>query len=185
MNAISFYEGMEQLSNFFGKKITDKQRDLYFEDLKYISDIAFDYAIKTIIRNRKPNPGQFPTITELKDMCPRPSPVQRHNPNETEEQYYHRVTVSHLWKALGVLESKGREAFLSFCNKYNFNQEDIERVENKHRMYKATPVIQEKAKELFNQIGQKPLNKGKILEENLKKLQQQKVDIYQEHQLED
>lgn len=134
MKDLHFYDGMKKLSDYFGKKTTDDQNEFYFDELSYISEFDFDRAIKVLIRNRKPIPRFFPTIEDIQNLCRKKTQTTEYNPEETEIQYYRRIKVDHLWVALKTLKTKGHEDFLKYSQTMNFNDEDIERVENKNRM---------------------------------------------------
>ena len=133
MDSTNFYEGIKQLSEFFGKRLTPEQSDFYFYDLKYIGKSAFDHAVRAIMKGRKPMPGNFPTIEDVQALCPRQKSDFTYNQYETEQEYYKRITVDNLFTALQVLEKEGREQFIRYCNANNFSEDDIERVEWKHK----------------------------------------------------
>ena len=134
MNVTNFYDGMEQLSIFFGKKLTPPQHDLYFENLKYINKNSFDHAVKSIQRGRKPNPGNFPTIDEIQAICPKQKSDYGYRHDENKEQYYQRILVSDLWKALDILIKKGNDEFMEHCRAKHFSEDDIDRVQCKYNM---------------------------------------------------
>ncbi len=173
MKETHFFDGMAQLSSYFSKSLTDTQKDYYFSDLKYISEKNFTHAIKSLIRNKKPNAGQFPTIFEIRGMCP-PDTTRHYNPDETMLGYYHRITAVDLWQAFNILTNPGYDSFMSFCRTNHFNDEDIERVENKHK--RVYP--QGRLKKLLSKVGKQLPKHSEVLAENHKKLQAQKVDIY-------
>ena len=134
MNVTNFYDGMEQLSIFFGKKLTPPQHDLYFENLKYINKNSFDHAVKSIQRGRKPNHGNFPTIDEIQAICPKQKSDYGYRHDENEEQYYQRIMVSDLWNALNILKNQGNEKFMEFYRRMHFSEDDIDRVRCKFNM---------------------------------------------------
>lgn len=150
MDLTNFYEGMKQLSSFFGKNLTPDQSDFYYNDLKYVSKDQFSFACKTIQKERKPNPGNFPTIREIQALCPKELSGPQYHTDETECEYYKRITVSHLWQAYNILKNNGKEQFLRFCRANNFSDDDIERVEWKLK-YSITPEkLEKKIKTVFN-----------------------------------
>jgi len=132
MNVQNFYDGMEQLSSFFGKRLSQQQQDLYFEELKYIIKGSFDHAVKSIQRGRKPNPGNFPTIEEIQAICPKQKSDYGYRNGETEEQYSKRITIADLWKALDVLIKKGNDEFMEHGRRMHFSEDDIDRVQCKY-----------------------------------------------------
>ena len=134
MNVQNFYDGMEQLSSFFGKRLTQQQQDLYFKELKYITKDSFDHAVKSIQRGRKPNPGNFPTIDEIQAICPKQKSDFNYRGDETDEQYYQRIMVSDLWNALNILKNQGNEKFMEHCRRMHFSDDDIDRVQCKFNM---------------------------------------------------
>ena len=134
MKEMIFLDGMEQLSSFFGKNLMASQQDFYFKELGYISDSSFIFAVKTIQRNRKPNQSNFPTIDEIQGLCPTRTSEYSYNPDETDEQYYHRITVSYLWIALNILKDKGNEQFMRYCKSMHFSESDIDAVQCKFKM---------------------------------------------------
>ena len=131
MNVQNFYDGMEQLSSFFGKRLSQQQQDLYFNELKYITKDSFNHAVKSIQRGRKPNPGNFPTIDEIQAICPKQKSDFNYRIDETNEQYYQRIMVSDLWKALDILIKKGNDEFMEYGRRMHFSNDDIDRVEYK------------------------------------------------------
>ncbi len=148
MKETNFYEGLQNLGSYFGKQLSQEQRLMYFRDLEYISERNFEAAVRSIVRSKKPNPGQFPTIFEIRGMCP-PDDTKHYNPDEDLNEYYQRITVKDLWQGLKILESQGAESFKSFCRTNHFRNEDIERVEYKHKVANT----QEQAKKLTEGIG--------------------------------
>jgi len=151
MDSTLFYENIKTLSDFFGKNLTEKQADFYFSELKYASIDSFKHAVKSCLKERKPNPGNFPTITELQSLCPKDKLYNiNYNSNETEEQYYQRITVNDLWEAYNVLKTNGQDRFLKFCESRKINGDDIERVEWKLK-YTITPEkLEKKIKTVFS-----------------------------------
>jgi len=130
---------MEQLSSFFGKRLSQQQQDLYFNELKYITKDSFNHAVKSIQRGRKPNPGNFPTIDEIQAICPKQKSDFNYRIDETNEQYYQRIMVSDLWKALDILIKKGNDEFMEYGRRMHFSNDDIDRVEYKfERAYGAS-----------------------------------------------
>ena len=134
MNVQNFYDGMEQLSSFFGKRLSQQQQDLYFNELIYITKDSFDHAVKSIQRGRKPNPGNFPTIDEVQAICPKQKSDYGYRQDETDEQYYQRIMVSDLWNALNILKNQGNEKFMEYCQRMHFSEDDIDRVRCKFNM---------------------------------------------------
>ena len=109
MNVTNFYDGMTLLSDFFGKKLSQAQQDFYFKDLKYISNDSFDHAVSVTMRGRKPNPGNFPNIEDIQALCPKDNSGRaEYREGETAEQYYRRITITHLWEALNILKNQTR-----------------------------------------------------------------------------
>ena len=131
MNARNFYGGMESLSDYFCKKLTQKQQDFYFNELDYIDSDSFDHAIQTLQRTKKPTPGFFPTIDEIRSLCPVKQHRFMHNGEETEMDYYKRVTIDYLWSAHNILNSQGDDAMVAYCKQHHINDEDVERVRRK------------------------------------------------------
>jgi len=129
---------MKNLSSFFGKNLSTGQSEFYYNDLKYITKDSFDHAVRAIMKGRKPNPGNFPTIEEIQALCPKQKTDSIYNQGETESEYYKRITVQDLWDALAVLQKNGHDQFLRYCKSRNINQDDIERIEFKNR-YVITP----------------------------------------------
>ena len=134
MQKLHFYNGIQTMTEYFGKNLTDRQQDYYFEDLKYASENDFDFAIKNLIRKIKPNPGNFPTIVDIQALCPQQKKASVYNNEETDAQYYRRITIDYLWTAYRILQNKGYDDFLKYCNDNNFNDSDIDSVECKHKM---------------------------------------------------
>ena len=128
-----FCESIRNLGNFFGKHLTEDQTELYFNELKYIQKDSFDHAIRAIMKGRKPNPGNFPTIEEFQAICPKQQCDITYNSDESEMDYYHRITITELWEAYNILDKNGHEQFLRFCRAKNISADDIERVEWKHK----------------------------------------------------
>ena len=133
MNAQHFYEGMEQLSSFFGKKLMSQQHDYYFKELSYIPKDSFMFAVRSIQKGRKPNPGNFPTIEEIQGICPPKTSAHSYHEGETDEQYYNRITITHLWEALNILKNQGQDQFFKYCQRLNFSEDDIDRVQCKFK----------------------------------------------------
>lgn len=160
---------MKVLSDFFGKNLTEKQTEFYFSELKHASVDSFRHATKTCLKERKPNPGNFPTITELQALCPKERSYQTSNykQDETEEQYYKRVTVQDLWEALKVLENNGHDQFLRFCRARHISDDDIDRVECKHKFSISKEKLERKIKTVFNP------ERVEMLKEQAKKLKEE------------
>lgn len=151
MNANDFYEGIAQLSDFFGKQLNEKQRDFYFSELKYASIDSFKHAVKSCLKERKPNPGNFPTITELQSLCPKDKSYNiNYRSDETEDQYYQRITINYLWEAYNILKNNGHDRFLRFCESRKINNDDIERVEFKLKHTITPEKLEKKIKTVFN-----------------------------------
>jgi len=121
------------LGNFFGKHLTEPQTEFYFNELKYIKKDSFDHAVRSITKGRKPNPGNFPTIEEFQALCPRQQSDINYNSNESDVDYYKRITVQDLCEALSILQKRGHDQFLRYYQSKNVSEEDIERVEWKHK----------------------------------------------------
>jgi len=142
---------MALLSDFFGKKLSQAQQDFYFKDLKYISKDSFDHAVRATMRGRKPNPGNFPTIEEVQALCPKQQSDINYNSDENEMDYYKRITVNDLWEALSILQKRSHDHFLRYCQSKNISDEDIERVEWKHKYaITADKIMNKLAKERGN-----------------------------------
>ena len=133
MKEIVFYDGIEQLSNFFNKTLSSFQKDLYFESLKdWMSDNEFNFTIKSMLENNKPNKSNFPTVKDLQSYGTKPKPQHKHD--ETDEEYYGRINVNDLWTAFNILKDKGHEQFMRYCHSMHFSDSDIDSVECKFKM---------------------------------------------------
>jgi len=141
---------MKHLSSFFGKNLSSGQSDFYYNDLKYISKDSFNHAVRAIMKGRKPNPGNFPTIEEIQALCPKQRSDSVWNGGETEDEYYKRITVDDLFSALTVLQKSGREQFLAFCKTRNISSDDIERVEFKNKYVITPEKLKKKIKTVYN-----------------------------------
>jgi hypothetical protein len=131
MDLTHFYESIKELSDFFGKNLTEKQAEFYFRELKYTSRELFKHAVLTIQKERKPTPANFPTISELQSMCPKDDnrPAYRHD--ETDEQYLRRITVSQLWEATRIYQRQGKDQAMEYMLRMKFSENDIEAVTHK------------------------------------------------------
>jgi hypothetical protein len=140
---------MESLSSYFGKRLTETQQDYYFNELKFIPEPAFDHAVKTIQKTRKPTQGNFPTIEEIQGLCPIKTTGPAYNPNETLDEYYKRITIQHLWTGLRILQGQGKDSFERYCRTNHISDEDAERIKYRLRVSNA----QEHVRKLTEKIG--------------------------------
>jgi len=124
---------MEQMGDFFGKQLSQPQKDFYFKDLNYITKDDFEHVIRSLMRGRKPSPANFPTIEDIQAICPREKSDMDYRQTESEMDYYKRIAVTDLWQAFNILEKSGHDQFLRYCKAKNFNEDDVERVEWKHK----------------------------------------------------
>ena len=164
MDLTNFYEGIKQLSSFFGKNLSNGQAEFYFKEVSYITKDSFDHAVRAILKGRKPNPGNFPTIEEIQALCPKQRSDSVWNHGETEEEYYRRVSVDDLFVALTVLQKSGREQFLRHCKTNNISQDDIERIEFKDKYVITPEKLAKKIKTVYNP------ERVKMLKEQAEKL---------------
>lgn len=128
MNIENFYNSLENLSSYFNKELSPRQKEFYFADLKYITTENFNYTIREIIKKSKPTPYNFPTISDIKGLCPQDQPPLQWIPDESEDRYYRRIKVDHLFTALKTLTDNGVESFKSYHRSNHFTAEDVERV---------------------------------------------------------
>ena len=135
MDSTNFYESMKNLSDFFGKNLNEAQANFYFKETSYITKESFKHAVNSFLRERKPNPANFPTISEIQSLCPKDNSGQSgYRQDETEEQYYRRINITHLWAALNILKNQGNEKFMEYCRRMHFSEDDIDRVQCKFKM---------------------------------------------------
>jgi len=148
MELSHFCVSIRDLGSFFGKHLTEAQTEFYFKELNYITKDSFDHAVRATMKGRKPNAGNFPTIEDFQALCPRQKSDVNYNYNESEMEYYERITVDDLFKALDVLEKQGRDKFIAYCKIRHISADDIERVEWKLK-YSITggKILQKLAKE--------------------------------------
>lgn len=127
-----------RLLNWFGKSnMKAEQKTLMFQMLEHIPAEAYQGIVSDMIESSK----AFPTIGEIKnqyrwkwkDRYPEKEPRQ-YNPNETDLEYYSRITITYLWTAYNILKNQGDERFLNYCNANHISEEDVERVRNKLNM---------------------------------------------------
>ena len=151
VDSTNFYEGIKQLSSFFGKNLSSGQSDFYFNELKYVSKDSFDHAGRAIMKGKKPMPGNFPTIEEIQALCPKQRSDSTYNQGETEDEYYKRITVDDLFNALIILQKNGHEQFIRYCKTRNINQDDIERIEFKNKYVITPEKLAKKIQTVYNQ----------------------------------
>lgn len=63
-----FTREIERLGGFFGKRLTETQADLYYLSLRQVPNEVFEAVCSELVENRKPNPSNFPSVRELKEL---------------------------------------------------------------------------------------------------------------------
>ena len=61
-----FEKNIKTIQAWFRKTLTKDQLEMMFHQLKYIPAAAFLDIVKDIMNEKSPNPGNFPTINQLK-----------------------------------------------------------------------------------------------------------------------
>ena len=118
MDLRNFEKNMKRMCQRFNRKVDSDLFDIFYDRLSHIPEKAFDTITDAIIDDMK----FFPTPMEIKNRYfqwrkdnPQAAKVEYY-PDETDEEYFRRITVSHLWQGLHILKNKGEDPFMDYCN---------------------------------------------------------------------
>lgn len=128
-----FKEEFSKLKKWFKIKLDKNHEYQLYTSLHGFPTAAFQYAVSKLLEERKPIPSNFPTVTELKCLMAEwfhENPTARKGSYNKNEDY--RYPIANLNKAFSILETRGKDAFINYCNQTNMPKNDRERVWNKH-----------------------------------------------------
>jgi hypothetical protein len=149
---LDFDMEMERLVHWFKAQIRHQHSEQIYQKIKTWPIEALRGAADYLIENKKPMPGNFPTINELRAAMTQwlsDHPEFRNHQIEYDKYEDHRFPVRHLEKALNILTRRGQEPFTQYCNAVNMPIKDRERVINKARA--AYPMS--KVKDMIGDAG--------------------------------
>ena len=136
------------------KNMTAAQSDAMYRRLQSYPLVALRQAIDKLIEERRPTPGNWPTINEIINGCQEwlsAHPDEKFKMYDFDKEDDPDYPVTKLSEGYGVLTKFGPEAFASFCKANRMPRQDVERVKNKLRVVNA----REKAARLVRGVAER------------------------------
>ena len=131
-----FEENIGKLVRWFKTKLNAEHTRTMYQKLQRWPVEALRFAVDEMIENKKPSPGNFPTVSELRSVM---SVWVNNHPREcfartefdpVEDFNY---PIQKLYQAVDILVQVGPKAFENFCRVNRMPANDKERCINKAR----------------------------------------------------
>jgi hypothetical protein len=131
-----FDEQVGRLVGWFKAKINQAHTKTMYKKLHSWPRAALQDSVDILIETRRPMPGNFPTIIEIRDLM---STWLSNHPREMFARMAFdpvedlRYPIDNLVVAMNILANRGKAPFENYCRQYRMPQKDQERVINKVR----------------------------------------------------
>lgn len=130
-------DALDKLSDWFRvKNLTRQQSDSMYSRLRVYPPEALEYAVAALIEERRPTPGNWPTIQELANRCYEwlhRDPEREHAMTEYDRVDDADYPIRYLWEGFRILERRGEDEFRRYADRVRMPLADRERVANKLR----------------------------------------------------
>lgn len=147
---------LAKLADWFRvRSISQEQGKRIYEKIRVYPLAAVDFAIEKLIDERRPTPGNWPTINEIINLCLayfKDHPEILFEMKEFNEFEDFDYPIGKLEDGFRLLERSGQEAFLKFAEKNRMPLSDRERVLNKKRMADAKENVGRITNNLFKGV---------------------------------